>query len=304
MADSVRIHVGVAGWSYADWRDTVYRLPPKMVQLDLFGDAQSGRSKHVSDELAFLAQYVDMIEINNSFYRIPSARNAESWVRRAAAKPDFFFTAKLNQDFTHGFQRSKPLAREFRTGLGPLTESGRLRGLLAQFRYDFADSPETRRLIEWIHGEFADFAPLIVEVRHKSWESPAALEFLRGLEVTVANLDYPTAPDSFDLAKCTVGDPAYLRLHGRNREAWFSREATVDETYNYDYSDAEINELADRSRSILGDVKELTIVANNHYQGKAVSAALRLKAQLTGRKLPVPPGLVETYPHLKRILEG
>jgi uncharacterized protein YecE (DUF72 family) len=182
-----------------------------------------------------------------------------------------------------------------------LSDHGLLRGLLAQFRYDFSDSTETRAHLRWLHGEFAGFAPLIVEVRHRSWEETAALDFLRGIGVTVANLDYPTAPDSFNPPTCTIGDHGYFRLHGRNRDAWFGRDAGVDQVYNYDYSDAELSEIATRSTAILGEVKALTIVANNHYQGKAVSAALRLKARLTGEKQPVPPGLIETFPHLLSI---
>jgi uncharacterized protein YecE (DUF72 family) len=257
--------------------------------------------RYVADPLVFLARYVDMIEVNSSFYRVPSARTTSSWAARAAHQPGFFFTAKLFKGFTHESLQSPAAAEEFRSALAPLRERGLLRGILAQFRYDFSDTPEARRQIAWMHTAFAALAPLIIEVRHKSWEADHALGFFRDLGVTVAHLDYPTARDSFNPYTCAVGEQAYLRLHGRNRQAWFSPEATVAETYNYDYSDAEIAGLAERSRSILGHARELTIVANNHYQGKAVSAALRLKAELTHQKVPVPPALLETYPGLRRI---
>jgi len=298
------LHCGVAGWSYADWRDTVYRLPPKKVQPDLFGDlGVTVKPQHAKDELVFIADYVDMVEINSSFYRVPTAKMASSWVRRIGDRSSFFFTAKLNQDFTHRQLRDTSLAKSFRDGLRPLADRGILRGLLAQFRYDFADTSANRDQLLWIRDKFAEFADLVVEVRHISWQDPAALQFLVGLGATVANLDYPTASDSFTLQGSAGGDKAYLRLHGRNREAWFSRDASVEETYNYDYSEDEISGLAQRSRDLLKEAKELTIVANNHYQGKAVSAALRLKAALTDQNVPVPPGLLESYPHLKRIAE-
>lgn len=295
------VYAGVAGWSYADWRDTVYRLPVATEQLELFGNPKQSRARYVPDELAFLAQYVDMIEINSSFYRVPSVKTTHSWAKRVAHKPGFFFTAKLHQRFTHEFVRDTPMAGEFRAAFDPLSGSGLLRGLLAQFRYDFADGPEARRMLTWIADQFSILAPLIVEVRHISWERPQGLGFLRDLGATVANLDYPTSCDSFNPQKSGIGDNAYLRLHGRNRGAWFSSEASVAETYNYNYSDGEIQQLAQRSLEILGDVTELTIVANNHYQGKAVSAALRLKAEITDEKLDVPPALLETYPNLKRL---
>ncbi len=298
------IHVGVAGWSYEDWQDTVYKLPTPGQQLDLFGPPRPAPARYARDKLAFIAQYIDMMEVNSSFYRIPNPRTTESWGQRVGQKREFFFTAKLHQSFTHEFRRDRALARTFRDAFAPLAGSRKLAALLAQFRYDFRDAPESRQLLTWIHSQFASFAPLIVEVRHSSWEEPAALAFLRDLRVVVANLDYPTAVNSFNPYACAIGDAAYLRLHGRNRKAWFSREADVNQTYNYDYSDSEVKELVERSRTILGNVKQLTIVANNHYQGKAVSAAVRIKAELARERVPVPPALVETYPNLRRIARG
>lgn len=298
-----KLNVGIAGWSYADWRDTVYRLPTPHQQLDLFGTPVHEPARYAQDELVFIKDFVDMIEINSSFYRIPSAKTTTSWVRRVSGKPHFFFTAKLSNEFTHQHRRDPALARAFADAMTPLAEAERLRGLLAQFRYDFSDTPASRELLKWLHAHFASLAPMIVEVRHISWQTPGALGFLEALPATIAHLDYPTARDSFAPRICTSGETAYLRLHGRNRKAWFSRQSTVEETYNYDYSENEVKELVERSEEILGNVKELTIVANNHYQGKAVSAALRIKSELTKEKLPIPPALLETYPHLFRILK-
>lgn len=297
------IHIGVAGWSYPDWRDTVYRLPPTVQQGELFASGDRAAVRYADDDLAYLSRYVDMIEINSSFYRIPSPRHAAAWARRVAQRPGFFFTAKLNREFTHEFRCSRPAASEFRAAMMPLIERGLLRAILAQFRHDFADSAPTRRLLEWIGAQFGASAPLVVEVRHKSWENDEALEFMRRLGVTVAHLDYPVAADSFDMQTGIVGEHAYLRLHGRNRTAWFAKDADVNETYNYDYSDQEVAELAQRSRNLLLSAQSLTVVANNHYQGKAVSAALRLKAAMTGKTVAVPPALLETYPLLKRLAD-
>ncbi|MBT3374409.1 MAG: DUF72 domain-containing protein [Lentisphaerae bacterium] len=298
-----QLKIGIAGWSYTDWHDTVYRLPPAQQQVDLFGDPIREPAQYARDELVFIKDFVDMIEINSSFYRIPSPKATASWVRRVSDKPHFFFTAKLNNAFTHDQRRDPTLAKAFVSAMRPLAEAGRLRGLLAQFRYDFSDTPAAREVLSWIRSQFSPLAPLIVEVRHVSWQTAEALGFLQDLPATVAHLDYPTARDSFTPRLCTSGQTAYLRLHGRNRKAWFSRKATVEETYNYDYSTEEVKGLAERSEEILGKVKELTIVANNHYQGKAVSAALRIKSELTKEKLAIPPALVDTYPHLIRILK-
>lgn len=300
------VSIGVAGWSYDDWRDTVYRLPARRRQPTLFDDAPHGPStqaaraaRYAEDPLAFLAGYVDMIEINSSFYRVPNPSVAASWADRVANRPGFFFTAKLHRDFTHEGRRDDAELRRFLESLAPLTDAGRLQTILAQFRYDFDDQPSNRDRLRWIRRGIGSFCPVVAEVRHRSWQRAEALDFLRGEGLAVAILDYPAAADSFDLRTAAGGETAYLRLHGRNRQAWFSKEAGRDETYNYDYADEEIDDIAARCREQV--VKHLTVVANNHYAGKAVSAAVRLKSALEKRAVPVPPALLETYPDLRRI---
>ena len=109
------IKVGIAGWSYPDWDGFVYPARTR-------------------DKLRYAAQYVDVIEINSTFYRPPTARNAASWAERTADLPDFRFTAKLERIFTH--QADVPGAQaesRFRDGLAPLVEAGRLAAVLIQF---------------------------------------------------------------------------------------------------------------------------------------------------------------------------
>jgi uncharacterized protein YecE (DUF72 family) len=276
------IRCGIAGWSYPDWAGRVY-------------------GKEVRDQLAFIARYVDLIEINNTFYRPPEAKNAASWVRRTAALPGFLFSAKLHQDVTHRFTIEASTIAAFREGLEPIRSAGKLSHLLAQFRYDFADGPESRDLLHRIRESFGGIAELVVEVRHVSWQSPGALEFLRGLGVTVANLDFPLAKDSFSLERCIIGRNGYLRLHGRNRKTWFDAKAGRDETYDYLYSPRELARIRERAVNLAIAYQSLTIVANNHYRGKEVANALELKHLLTGKKVEVPPALVEEYPRLREI---
>ena len=272
--------MGIAGWSYPDWDGYVY-------------------DRGVKDKLRFIAGYVDMIEINSTFYRPPTEKNSESWLRQTADLPGFYFTAKLHQEITHEGVLVDDMVRAFHEGFAPLTDAGRLKHLLAQFRWDFADQPETRQHLSAIHEKFRDMPQLVLELRHASWQSPQALEFLGGLGVTVANLDYPLAKNSFSLQECRVGPDGYLRLHGRNAEKWFDKKAGRDETYNYYYSAREIDGIKDRALSLAKTYRALTIVANNHYEGKEVANALQMKASLSGRKVKVPPALLGRYPDLK-----
>lgn len=299
---------GVAGWSYPDWRETVYRQPPAPVRQPTLFDLPAarpaaGRAPAPVAPLTYLAGFVDMVEVNSSFYRIPTPAVTAGWARQVAAVPGFFFTAKLHQAFTHEGRCEASLAAQFREALTPLREAGRLRALLAQFRYDAADTPSRRRDLSWMAAQFGALAPLVVEVRHVSWQSPSGVAFLRDLGVSIAVLDYPTARDSFT-ARDNLGAPAgYYRLHGRNYAAWFaSRDGKAPhEPYDYNYSDAEIGELAETARALLPQVRSLTIVANNHYRGKGLSTALRLKSELSGQRVAVPPALLAAYPALERI---
>jgi uncharacterized protein YecE (DUF72 family) len=99
---------------------------------------------------------------------------------------------------------------------------------------------------------------------------------------------------------CTVGKNGYFRLHGRNEEKWFSK-STRDETYDYYYSADELAQIKQRVDKLANAYETLTIIANNHYRGAELANALELKALLTGRKYPVPEGLLKAYPNLAAV---
>jgi len=276
-----QIYIGIAGWSYADWDGIVY-------------------TGSVSDKLEYVSGFVDVIEINNTFYRPPAEKNSASWLQKTSANPEFFFTAKLCREITHEGKIDPATVKQFHTGFKPLLDEDKLKQLLAQFRYDFADSAQTRKHLSEIVKNFSDSFSLVVEVRDKSWQMPNALSFLQDLGVTVCNLDYPTGSNSFDMKLCTVGKNGYFRMHGRNKEKWFSK-AGRDETYNYYYDDNELGEIRKRLDKLAGAFESLTVIANNHYRGAELANALELKALVTGEKQLVPEGLLRSYPDLARI---
>lgn len=275
------LSIGVAGWSYPDWQGIVY-------------------PHGVKDPLHYLCKFVDCIEINSTFYRPPEAKHCTSWLYRTKHKKNFFFTAKLHKDFTHEGLLEPDMIRQFHHGFEPFLEAGKLRHLLIQFRYDFNDTPDHREHLEKLVKHFAgDYHP-VVEIRHKSWEKPDALDFLNGLGVTVANLDYPVGVDSFNLRNCAVGNTGYFRLHGRNAEKWFTK-AGRDETYDYYYNTEELADIQSRVRELLSLYPSVVVITNNHYQGSEVANALELKAALTGQKVLIPEDLMLRYPRLEEI---
>jgi len=276
------IYIGIAGWSYPDWRGIVY--PSSKI-----------------DPLTYVSQYVDCIEINSTFYRPPSDRNAQAWVDKTLDKTNFFFTAKLHKSFTHEGRLAHDLVAQIHQGFAPLLRARRLKHLLAQFKYDFSDTPVTRKQLVSIKERFGDAFNLVVEVRHKSWENPEALDFLNSLGVGVCNLDYPTSSNSFDLQHCTVGRHGYMRLHGRNTKAWFDKTAGRDETYNYDYNEQELHQIKDRVTHLAESSRDVVLIGNNHYKGAELANAIELKHLLTHQKQRVPPGLLKAYPRLQQI---
>lgn len=275
------LYIGIAGWSYPDWEGIVY-------------------TESKMDQLVYVSRFVDCIEINSTFYRPPFARTVRSWLDRTSDRSDFFFTAKLHKSFTHEGKLDPEIVAQFHRGFEPFLEAGKLKHLLVQFRYDFADGAPARQHLSNIVSRFNDTFSLVVELRHKSWEAQEALDFLEGLGVTVCNLDYPTSSRSFNLRHCTVGREGYFRMHGRNVEKWFSK-AGRDETYDYYYSERELAGIKGRLDELGKAFEKLTVIANNHYRGAELANAIELKAQISGQRQPVPAGLVKAYPNLARI---
>src|SRR2546425_8316358 len=195
-----KIRVGPAGWSYKDWNGIVY-------------PAHAG-SKF--DPLAYLASYFDMIEINSSFYRPPAASSSKSWASRVAHNPDFKFTAKLYQRFTH--ERGKATGddeRVFREGIDPLAEAERLGALLLQFPWSFKNTEEERDYLSQLLDRFKVY-PLVVELRHASWNEPAVYQSFERRGVGFCNIDQPLFKRSIKPSARATSPVGYVRLHGRN----------------------------------------------------------------------------------------
>jgi uncharacterized protein YecE (DUF72 family) len=276
-----QIYIGIAGWSYPDWKGIVY-------------------TSSKIDQLEYISGFVDCLEVNSTFYRPPFEKTTKSWLQKTSKRPDFFFTAKLHRSFTHEGRIDAEIVKHFHRGFEPFLEAGKLKHLLVQFRYDFDDTSRNRRHLTKIVENFSGSFNLAVEVRHKSWQMPDALQFLEGLGVSVCNLDYPTTWNSFDVQQCTVGKSGYFRMHGRNAKKWFSK-AGRDETYDYYYNEDELTQIKQRVDELARAFETLTVIANNHYRGAELANALELKVLISGRKQPVPEGLLRAYPNLERI---
>jgi len=267
MEKDKEICFGPAGWSYADWRGPVYpeRLPARF------------------NHLAFLAEKFDFVEVNTSFYRVPSLALTRGWVDKAAAFPDFLFWIKLHQSFTHERKLDNALIEGFRECLKPLAEAGKLAGLLAQFPYSFRGEPANLAFVQQLAGHFRAY-PLAVEFRHQSWLEDEVLASFRKDNLVWANIDQPQIAASLPLTALVTGrDTAYLRLHGRNVRDWFSDKGR-DARYDYCYSASELGRLADVVARLKEQARKVFVSGNNHYKGSAIKNLLQLKEILLTRR--------------------
>ena len=282
MSKSI-IRIGPAGWSYKDWEGTVYPQKP-------------GKT---FDPLEYLARYFDTIEINSSFYRAPTPSTTKSWTRRVASNNEFVFTAKLHRIFTH--ERGKATAKdekEFREGMDVLAKAERLGSVLLQFPWSFKNTADDRVYLARLIEQFSDY-PLVLEVRHQSWNSPEVYEWLAERGAGICNIDQPVFAKSIRPASLTTSPVGYVRLHGRNYQNWFRDKAPRDERYNYLYTLDELDPWLVRIKEVAKETRETYVITNNHFRGQAVVNAIEIKAALEEKPIPAPESLFGVYPRLK-----
>jgi uncharacterized protein YecE (DUF72 family) len=300
-----RVRVGTSGWSYPSGRGT---------WNGIFYPVSPGASKKKGfDELAFYAEHFDTVEVNSSFYGVPSPQTARRWAERTP--PGFEFSLKLYQKFTHPEMFHKATGADpadigradvddFRRAIDPLAEAGKLGALLAQFPPSFKNDANARGYLEWLLEAFRGY-PVAVELRHRSFsDDPGSTLALLGEHGAAwAQIDEPKFRFSIrqDLLP-NVSTFYYMRLHGRNAAQWWKHEKSEDR-YDYLYSKEELEPFADAAETASREVKKAYLYANNHFSAKSVANAAMLKQQL---KQPLegsyPEAFVERYPGLKGLV--
>jgi uncharacterized protein YecE (DUF72 family) len=282
-----KYHIGTAGWSYEDWEGIVY-------------PAQKGRGFH---PLLFLANFINIVEINSTFYRPASPSLSASWLKKVEGHPDFLFSVKLHQLFSHlRKDYSQKDVDEFKAGIELLSLRNRLAAILIQFPWSFANAPANTEYLERLFALFAGY-PLALEVRHSTWETPGFFGLLRENKVAFCNIDQPVFKNSIGPSEVSTNpDFAYVRLHGRNYENWFRPEAGRDDRYDYLYTKDELEDWIGRIRNLGTKSGKVYVITNNHYRGQAMANALQIRNMVTGEKVDVPELLLEKYPVLREIV--
>ena len=280
-ATATRIHVGTAGWAYSDWEGVFYPKPhPKGF-----------------DPLEYLSRYLDVVEVNSTFYRPVDPDVARRWVDRVSNADDFRFTAKLWKRFTHerdtAFTRSE--VAEVRRGFRPMHNARKLGAVLLQFPWSFRRTEDNRIWLDDVTRAFEEF-PLVVEVRHESWAVPEFYSELVARGIGFVNIDQPLFKNSIKPSATATGPVGYVRIHGRNYREWFRKDAGVEARYDYLYTPAELTPWAERSVKVAeAGADEVYAVANNHYRAQAAVNAIQLKSMVSDEPVPAPLALYTEY---------
>jgi uncharacterized protein YecE (DUF72 family) len=287
------ILVGTSSWADPGFVKEWY--PPKMP---------------ARDRLPWYAQRFSYVELNSSFYAVPDRNTVHKWVEDT---PDgFVFDVKAHRLLSRHSAPLESLPPELREGAdtagrgrvrltpeleaalaerlveetAPLAEAGKLGAYLVQLTPAFG--PRDHDLDE-LDGLVAALKPhrVAIELRHRGWvrekRRNQTLGWFSEHEVAFVCVDAPPG-DQFsimpsDLDAVTTDELAYVRLHGRNTEGYLSGKS-VAERFGWRYDDKELDEVAERTRTLAEQAGEVHVAFNNNRDDDAPTAAQRFRALL------------------------
>lgn len=254
QSDINNLRVGTSSWSSDDWVGVFYPdgTPP-------------------ADYLGEYAKHFDTVEIDSTYYRVPSAAMVNNWRERTPA--GFLFAAKFPQTITHEKVLTDCVSEvsEFVKVMDLLGD--KLGPLLLQFPYfnkkAFARPEEfIARLAPFLAVLPADHQ-YAVEIRNKYWITAPFLDLLRKHKIALALIDHPWMPTIQQLTQkhnVVTADFAYIRFLG-------DRKDIEEKTKHWDRT------LVDREREmeiwtpqihrLLEQRLKVYAYFNNHYAGHA-----------------------------------
>ncbi len=284
------IYVGTCGFSYKEWIGRFYPAKTKPVEM-----------------LPYYARVFPAVEIDSSYYGVPSPRTTETMAGRTPA--DFRFSFKMPQTITHAAGAVTELhedASAFRTSLEPVRSARKLACVLAQFPNAFKPARASNDRLMRIAEAFAEI-PLVFEFRNRLWQQPATTALLRELGVGYCNADMPALEGLLAPSADVTSNVGYVRFHGRNASQWW-RGSNVTR-YRYEYAPEELVPWTDRIAEIDEQAAQTYVFFNNHADGHAARDAEMLGALLmerygerAGETLAMAAGDVPAQPELPGIL--
>jgi uncharacterized protein YecE (DUF72 family) len=250
--------IGTSGFSYKDWKGHFY---PESIKN--------------SEMLSYYSRHFSCVELNVSYYTIPSASSFE--IMNNKTPDNFEFIVKVNQETTHIRRQNEMALKNLVESVNPLIDAGKLAGFLAQFPYSFHNTEKNRKYLLQTR-EYVRDIPLFVEFRNNSWVKNATTEFLKSNAIGYVNVDEPQLKGLIPAQQIVTSTMGYVRFHGRNREKWW--DGTGSERYEYDYSSEQLQEWLVRVSDILKKSYKTYVFFNNHPQGKAPANALAFEKMI------------------------
>lgn len=252
--------VGTSGFSYADWKGYFY---PKGISE--------------TDMLAFYADRFPLVEINSTYYQVPSAKNMRTMASKVPE--DFEFVVKAHRSITHERIDPESTLPPFLEAIEPIKEADKLACLLFQFPNSFRHSEANASYILGLRDALPRDWPSVVEFRHSSWLRGKMYEALSAMELGFVNCDMPRIRGLMPPTDVVTTDIAYVRLHGRNAGAWYDNDQAW-ERYDYLYSDQEITEWVPRLMDVARRARKTYVVFNNHPRGQSTENADTMRRKL------------------------
>ncbi len=258
-----RVIIGTSGYSFADWVGPFYPAGTRS-----------------SDFLFYYARHFDAVEINSTYYGIPHPRVLEQMERKTP--PGFHFVVKLHQSMTHEGSRVPDLYREFLAILEPLKAAAKYDGLLAQFPWRFRRTPENLEHLEAMR-HLLPGEPLFVEFRHDSWLSQDLEPWMKERELGYCVVDEPRLRGLLPPVTWVTTEDAYVRMHGRNAQNWWTGNASL--RYDYNYSEQELKEWLKKITELADRARRTYLFFNNCHAGQAARNAKLMKELMRQEKL-------------------
>lgn len=266
--------------------------------------------KTAEQRLRYYATQYEIVEVDSSYYGMPSERNSRLWVERTP-RDSFIFDVKAFRLFTQHqtpltalpmdvrkalgnvrkknvYYRDLPdelieeLWTRFRSAIAPLGEAGKLGAVLFQFPPWFMYRPSNLGHIAHC-AQMLEGYQIAVEFRSQSWFGERHLEEVLGFEqeqgLAHVVVDEPqgfrgSIPSVWEV---TCSDVTVVRLHGRNRETWEKKGLTSAQRFNYLYSKSELQQFVGPIREMAVHAKKVHVLFNNCYMNYAQRNATDLQ---------------------------
>jgi len=257
--------IGTSGYDYPEWKGLFY--PEKLARTKF---------------LEYYATQFNSLELNGTYYRMPSASQMRRMIERSGGKVRF--SVKAFQDITHAIDKSnfKALVLEFKKAIEPLMYNNLLVCALLQFPESFHYDKENRIYLDRLLPEMTDI-PVVVEMRNKHWQNENVYKELLHRKVGWCITDNPQIHNLMKLDYVRTSDIAYMRFHGRNVDMWDTGD---NETrYDYMYPDCELKSFVSPIVELLKNTKIVSLFFNNHAKSNATVNARKLKMLLEAEEV-------------------